>query len=202
MFRKIFNVSLHRSGTQSVHDLLVRSGISSIHWPGSVKGVDYQAKITGHENDRAYVAAALAPVINMATAVSDVPIAALYDHLENAYTNSAFILVSRNPFHWVRSIRRHIGAREFTAFERVQYWRYLPAQPASLYAIEDSLLYSLYLTHHRDVLTYFGKHDNFLFVDLREPEIGQQICSFLGLQPIELRHIDFRLGNAVPTQVI
>ena len=202
MFRKIFNVSLHRSGTQSVHDLLVRSGVSSIHWPGSVKGVDYQSKIAGYENDLAYVTAALAPVINMVTAVSDVPIAALYDHLENAYADGAFILMFRNPFDWARSVRRHIGVRGFNAFERVQYWRYFPDQPSSLRAIEDSLLYSVYLTHYRDVLRYFDGHDNFLFVDLHEPEVGQRICSFLGLPPIALRRIDFRLGNAVPTRVI
>src|SRR5262249_897541 len=139
MFQKIFNVSLHRSGTQSVHDLLVRSGISSIHWPGNVKGVDYQSKVAGHESDLAYVTATLAPVINMVTAVSDVPIGALYDHLENTYHDSAFILVFRNPFDWVRSVRQHIGVREFNGFERVQYWRYIPGQPSSLRTIEDWL---------------------------------------------------------------
>jgi nucleoside-diphosphate-sugar epimerase len=201
MFEKIFNVSLHRSGTQSVHDLLVRSGISSIHWPGKIKGIDYQDRITGYENDLAHVTATLAPVINMVTAVGDVPIAALYDHLDYAYPDSAFIMVFRNPFDWVRSVRRHIGARQFNAFERVQYWRYLPDRPSSLHAIEDSLLYCAYLTHHRDVLTYFSEHHNFLFVDLHNPEVGQHICSFLGLPPISLRHIDFRRGNRVPGQV-
>ena len=201
-FQKIFNVSIHRSGTQSVHDLLVRSGVSSVHWPGAIKGVNYQDQIAGHENDRPYVAAALAPVIEMVTAVSDVPIAVLYDQLEYTYADSAFILMFRSPFAWVRSVRSHIGNRDFNVFERVQYWRYFPSRPASLRTIEDTGLYSAYLTHYRDVLTFFEKRNNCLFLDLQEPEAGQRICRFLGFRPIALRHIDFRLGNQVPTRVM
>ena len=125
-FRKIFNISLHRSGTQSVHDLLVRSGVSSIHWPGGViKGVSYENQVRGHEHDVEHVTAALAPLMEMVTAVSDVPIAVLYEQLEYAYPNSGFILTYRNPFDWVLSVRNHIGDRDLNVFEKVQYWRYL-----------------------------------------------------------------------------
>jgi hypothetical protein len=200
-FRKIFNVSLHRSGTQSIHDLLVRSGVSSIHWPGVVKGVNYEALVAGHENDPSYVTAALAPVIDMVTAVGDVPIAALYEQLEHTYANSAFILAYRSPFDWVRSVRSHIRDRDLNVFEKVQYWRYLADRPASLRTIEDTELYSVYLTHLRDVLAFFEKRRNFLFLDLQEPEAGERICGFLEFPPIALRRIDFRLGNEVPTRV-
>ncbi len=199
-FQKIFNVSVHRSGTQSVHDLLVRSGISSVHWPGNFNGVDYLQQVAGHEDDRAYVAATLAPVIDSVAAVGDVPIAALYDELEYTYASSAFILTFRSPFDWVRSVRAHIGERDFGVFERVQYWRYFPSQPASLRTIEDVALYSAYLTHHRDVLAFFEKRHNCLFLDLQESEAGQKICRFLGLPPIALRHIDCRWGNQASTQ--
>ena len=200
-FRKIFNVSLHRSGTQSVHDLLVRCGVSSIHWPAVVKEVNYHDRVAGHENDGSYVAAALAPVIDMVTAVSDVPIAAIYERIESTYANSAFILAYRSPFDWVQSIRNHIGDRDFNVFEKVQYWRYFGQQPRSLRTIKNDELYCAYFTHHRDVLTFFEKRRNCLFLDLQAPDAGERICRFLEFPPIALRRIDFRLGNAVPTRV-
>jgi len=63
--------------------------------------------------------------MEMVTAVSDVPIAVLYEQLEYAYPNSGFILTYRNPFDWVLSVRNHIGDRDLNVFEKVQYWRYL-----------------------------------------------------------------------------
>lgn len=199
--QKIFNISMHRSGGQSVHDLLVRSGISSVHFPALVKGINYQNLVTGHESDTSRVADTLLPVIKMVTAVSDAPIAALYEALECGYPNSAFILIYRNPFDWVRSVRNHIGDRDFDVFERVQYWRYLDDKPMSLIRITDNELYSAYLSHVRDVLAFFRKRDNLLFLDLQDPDAGPSICRFLRVPPISLRHIDFRLGHRVRTQV-
>ncbi|GFG81737.1 sulfotransferase [Mycobacterium paragordonae] len=195
-FEKIFNVSLHRSGTKSVHELLLRSGIPSIHWPNIFRDVNYEEQVAGHENDRLYVATTLAPVINAVEAVNDVPIPGLYDVLDSIYPNSAFILMFRNPLDWVRSVRVHVGNRDLDPFERVQYWRYLPDQPASLRGIDDAALYSAYVTHHQDVLTYFGDRENCLFLGLQQPQAGEKICAFLGLPPAELGRVDvsIRIG--------
>ena len=197
-FRKIFNVSLHRGGRQSVHDLLVRSGLSSIHWPGIVKGVNYQELAASHEDDPDYVAAVLAPVIEMVTAVSDVPISALYPQLAAAYGGSAFILTFRNPFDCTRSVRAHIGERDLNIFEKVQYWRCLPGRPTSLRELDDSALYAGYLTHTLDVLRFFEGRRDGLFVDLHEAEAGERVCRFLALPPIPLRRVDFRRGDDMP----
>jgi hypothetical protein len=199
-FNKVFNVSLHRSGTQSVHDLLVRAGISSIHWPGTVDGIDYQRLIAGHEDDLGRVTRALTPVLTAVTAISDVPLAALYEELDHRYPESAFILMFRSPFAWARSVRTHVAERDLTAFERTQYWRYLRGRPASLRTVSDAQLHRAYLTHHRDVLAFFEGRSNLLFVQLEDPSAGQAICGFLGVPPLPLRHIDFRRGTGVPTR--
>src|SRR5260221_231097 len=68
MERKIFVLSLHRTGTQSVHDLFLRLGLRAIHWPSIVDGVNYQSKIVGRENDPYFIANVLAPVFARATA--------------------------------------------------------------------------------------------------------------------------------------
>jgi hypothetical protein len=196
-FRKIFNVSLHRNGTQSVHDLLVRSGLSSIHWPGIVGGVDYEQQVAGSEDELEFVADTLAPVIDQVTAVSDVPLAALYDRLEHAYPDSAFILIYRNPFEWLKSVRNHIGDRDLSVFEKAQYWRYLAGRPVSLRGVEDSELCLAYLSHCRDVMAFFLKRCNLVAVDLQDPEAGERICRFLGVPPIALQNLDFKRGDKV-----
>jgi hypothetical protein len=197
--KHIFNVSFHRTGTNSVHDLFLRSGLSSIHWPGirrGVSGIDERIVI-GHETDRTFVAAALAPVIATVTAVGDVPIPALYDELDHTYPNSAFILMFRSPFAWVDSVRRHTADRELNPFERVQYWRYLPSRPLSLRTVTDSQLYSVFLTHYSNVLSFFAERGTCLFVDLEDPDAGPTICRFLELPPTDLGHLDFRHGHGV-----
>ena len=192
-FEKVFNVGLHRTGTKSVHELLLRSGVISVHWPVLCKGVNYEDPVAGRENDRPFVAATLAPLIDGITAVSDVPIPALYDLLDASHPNSGFIAIFRNPFDWVRSVRSHVGFRDLDPFERVQYWRYLSGQPTSLREVDDATLYAMFLTHYRDLLSFFRNRDNLLFLDLQEPNLGEKVCEFLDLPPTDLRHVEISL---------
>lgn len=192
-FDKVFNVGLHRTGTKSVHELLLRSDVRSVHWPVLCNGINYEDLVMGLENDRPFVAATLAPLIADVTAVSDVPIPALYDLLDAAYPNSGFIAIFRTPFDWVRSVRSHVQDRDLHPFERVQYWRYLSGHPTSLRGVDDTALYTMFLTHYRDVLSYFRGRDNLLFMDLQEPDLGEKVCGFLDLPPTDLRNIEISL---------
>ena len=192
-FEKVFNVGLHRTGTKSVHELLLRSDVVSVHWPVLCKGINYEDMVAGRENDRPFVAATLAPLIDEVTAVSDVPIPALYDLLDAAYPNSGFIAIFRSPFDWVRSVRSHVGTRDLHPFERVQYWRYLPDHPTSLCEVDDATLYAMFLTHYRDLLSYFQNRNKLLFLDLKEPDLGEKVCEFLDLPPADLRNIEISL---------
>jgi len=192
-FEKVFNVGLHRTGTKSVHELLLRSDVKSVHWPVLCNGVNYEDPIAGRESDRPFVAATLAPLIEDIAAVSDVPIPALYDLLDAAYPNSGFIAIYRSPFDWVRSVRSHVNTRDLHPFERVQYWRYLPGQPTSLREVDDATLYAMFLTHYRDILSFFRDRNTLLFLDLQEPNLGEKVCEFLDLPATDLRNIDVSL---------
>src|SRR6266542_4832370 len=94
---KIFVLSLHRTGTQSVHDLFIRLGLSAVHWPAVVDGIDYQSQVIGREDDLGFVADLLTPVFEQVTAVSDVPVPVLYRELEAQYDNARFIAIRRKP---------------------------------------------------------------------------------------------------------
>jgi hypothetical protein len=187
---KVFNISMHRCGTKSVHDLLARSGVASVHWPSTFEGIDYETRAIGHEHDLSYVATLLAPVIADVTAVGDIPIPALYAVLDATYPGSAFILLHRSAAAWVRSVRRHVGARDLDPFERTQYWRYLAARPRSLRSVSDAELSAAFLRHRADVLAHFEGSDRCLSVDLDAAEAGERICRFLGLPALPLHYVN------------
>jgi hypothetical protein len=187
---KIFVLSLHRSATQSVHDLFVRSGLRAIHWPGYIDGIDYQSRIIGKENDPHFIASVLTPVFARATAFSDVPIPALYRVLDAQFRGAKFIAVRRAASDWVRSVRRHCAERKLNPYEKAQYFQYLPGYPDMISDVSDSELTEMHRKHHEAISNFFALRVNFGLFELNDPGLGQRICQFLGRPPIELRHVD------------
>jgi hypothetical protein len=190
MERKIFVLSLHRTGTQSVHDLFVRLGIRAIHWPKIVDGVDYQSRIIGRENDPAFIVDVLAPVFARATALSDVPIPALYRVLDARFRGAQFIAVRRDASGWIRSVRRHIGERPFNPFEKAQYFPYFADLPERITSVPDNDLIEMHRRHYEALAKFFVLRVNFALFELNDPRLGPRICEFLGRPPMELRHVD------------
>jgi hypothetical protein len=190
-----FNISLHRSATQSSHDLFRRSGVSAIHWPAVVDGIDYQAKVAGREDDRGFVAESLAPVFHAYAAVSDAPLAALYDPLSATYPSAKFFAFYRPAGAWVRSVRRHVQSRPLVPFERVVYWSYFIWQPAALADLSDAELADFHAWHHDSIVTHFRSQDNFLMLSLEANGLGPRLCAFCGLQPLSLRVVDYAKGH-------
>jgi hypothetical protein len=179
---KCFIISLHRSGTQSTAELLRKLGLRTIHWPARDKGTDLQAKIEGREMELEYVLDTIAPVIERYHAAADVPLPTLYRHLYSRYPGARFILLHRDPGGWVRSVRSHIGEREFAPFERVQYWHYFRDRPDRVAQLSDADLAWMYLRHTADVTEFFAQCGarQFLAGDLNDIECGARIGAFLG----------------------
>src|SRR5437016_1665086 len=139
--RKIFVLSLHRTGTHSVHYLLVRSRFRSVHWPSEVEGIDYESRITGREDDPGFIADVLAPVFARFTAVSDVPIPVLYEVLDVRFPHASFVAIRRDAAEWARSVRQHhFQDLPLRPFAKAQYFRYLRSRPERISAITDDEL--------------------------------------------------------------
>ena len=190
-----FNISLHRSATQSAHDLFRRSGVPAVHWPAVVDGIDYQAKVAGREDDPGFVAETLAPVFRTYSAVSDAPLAALYGPLSATYPSAKFFAFYRPAGAWVRSVRRHVQSRRFVPFERVVYWSYFTWQPAALSDVSDAELADFHAWHHDRIATHFRSRDNFLMLSLEGKALGPGLCAFCGLPPLPLRVVDYAMGH-------
>lgn len=191
----IFNISLHRSATQSAHDLFRRSSVSAIHWPAKVGGVDYQALAAGREDDPDFVAAILAPVIRAYKALSDVPLPALYRPLAVRYPQSKFFAFYRPAAGWVSSVRRHIQSRHFDPFERVVYWSYFTGKPAAVSDISDSALIQFHAWHHDGISAHFKSRGNFLLLSLEDTGLGPRLCAFCDRPPLPLRIVDYAKGH-------
>ncbi len=197
MMINIFNLSLHRTATQSAHDLFRRSQVSSAHWVAQVDGVDYQEKVLGREDDLDHVVDVLEPVIRSFVALNDAPFSALYRPLLVKYPNAKYFAFHRPPTAWVKSVRRHFGSRGFEPFERVIYWIYFIQRPKSLSDISDSELVAFHEWQHDQLTTQFKSDSRFLMLSLDGNKLGPKLCEFCGLAPLPLRVVDYALGHDI-----
>lgn len=180
--RKCFNVSLHRTGTRSLSDLL-SSFCSVLQYPVRHRGVHLESRILGREHDLEFIVEVLSPALDSYDAVTDVPMPVLYRQLLLRYPEAKFIFMVRDPFDWLRSVRRHIGKRALLPYERVQYWRYLDERPMRLADVEDRQLLRMHAQHMVDVIDFFQRMaPRSLGVFELRPESGRAICAFLGLE--------------------
>jgi len=189
--KKIFILSLHRSGTQSTHQLLQNAGFNALHWPEIVGGVDYQAQVLGKETNLKAITKTLAPVIAQYDALSDAPIPVLYKELHKSYPDARFIALYRSPYDWLLSIRKHINTRELVAYEKVQYWHYLKNRPERICEVTDYELLEMHIQHHADLLRHFQGNPQFFLCHLIDETVGEKICHFLGVPPLAMPDIDY-----------
>jgi hypothetical protein len=187
---KIFVVSLHRSGTQSVDDIFIRSGLKSIHWPVLHGEVDVQAMVAGRETDLEFLADKLAPIVDDFEGLSDMPICALYDVFARRYPDALFVATERPAPDWIQSVRWHIGTRTLLPYEKAGYWRYLPSRPARLADITDTELAGMHYRHHAELRSFFRESGRLKLVQLGAPLAGEEICNFLGQPALAMGKVD------------
>jgi hypothetical protein len=173
--------------------LLEKLGIRTIHWPGRDRKVSLTEKVAGHETDLDFVLQTILPVLNRHDGAADVPIPVLFRQLQDQFPGSRWILTLRDPADWVRSVRKHIGNRELSPFERVQYWQYFPDRPARVSDVSDAELIRMYAQHTEQVTEFSrslgtGKLGVF---DLYDDRCGADIATFLGRRrQLVMPHID------------
>jgi hypothetical protein len=178
---KCFLVSLHRTGTRSMSKLL-SNYCSVLQYPVYHEGVDLESRIAGREHDLEFIADVLSPALDSYDSVTDAPLPVLYRQLHFRYPTAKFILLLRNPFDWVRSVRRHLGKRAFLPYERVQYWHYLKDRPRTMSDVHDQQLLRMNALHTADIIQFFQQNaPGSLGVFELRPESGPAILAFLGM---------------------
>jgi hypothetical protein len=181
---KCFVIGLHRTGTRSVTSFL-SSSLKVLQYPVRHNGIELQNQILGRENDLDFIAETLRPAFDAYDAITDVPTPVLYRQLLRLYPTAKFILLLRNPFDWVRSVRSHIGERSLWPYERVQYWQYLPWRPTRLAdEVSNEQLLQMNALHTTRVIGFFSEAApaNLGVFDLSADDTGRRIAFFLGIE--------------------
>jgi hypothetical protein len=194
---KIFNISLQRTGTQSVHNFLTKSGINSMHWVGHY-GIDQYQKF----NDKEDLIKKISFLDNKFEAFSDMPYNILYDHYFQKYPDAKFIFVTRDFDSWHKSIENFYqyekfqklvdGKKGLTDFQKICYGEYLTVEFSNKDYLSKEEYYEYYSKHYESVYKYFKNSKNFLSVSLFNENLSQEILNFLNINStLKINNVDF-----------
>jgi len=104
-------------------------------------------------------------------ALQDVPWAALFKELDQAYPNSKFILTLRDEDAWLHSASKHFKDTYIPLHE----WLY---GRGVLQGNEKRYL-ERYKQHYKEVLSYFEDRDDLLIMDFSQGDGWPKLCAFL-----------------------
>lgn len=198
--RKIFNVSLNRTGSSSFNTLMVEHGIKAIHntkiftqtfiSSESVEKILNQPYSSIYRIQECIDYKKLDNFIEKYEAFSDLPFFALYEYLDKKYPNSLFIYIDRDPEEWFVSIKTKasrnyglvINENKKPPFKNLSnIFKIIFGSSPPMDERKEHYL-SIFKKHREDVLSYFKGKNNFFMVDLKDPEIGQKISKFCGFK--------------------
>jgi hypothetical protein len=182
---KYFCISFHKTGTRSFHEFLKASGCSSLHLPTVVDGVDYRREVFHVRKNPKAVLERLQPVIESASAHSDVPWPGLYREISVHYPSAKFVLIRRDPTEWFNSLSKHwslpLVKHTLTPFEAVQYWPYVGDEIDRLFTIRNRNLFIDAFNRHQRAVREELPPERLLIFDLGDPDAGRKIASFASL---------------------
>ena len=170
---RVFCIGWHKSGTSTMGHALYELGYSVLG-----ARLDMAQPLLNGNID---------PVIQLAgqfDALQDVPWAALYKELDQAYPDSKFILTVRDEKAWLHSASKHFKDTDIPLHE----WLYTDGVLLG----NESLYLKRYRRHYREVNEYFKGRDDLLTMDLAKGDAWEKLCSFLD-EPIP--HIAFPHAN-------
>lgn len=190
--RKIFNVSLHRSGTQSFVKFCRVAGLKVQHWPG-YEFDEMCAPALSDLNCR-FVWSKYAPFVKVKDAFADLPMPFVYRYAFENHPDSHFLLLTRPIPTWIESVRKQTGNRDLDVMEKLQYWKICFTKRNRLSRYNDTELGEAYKTHEQNVIDFMKKNNAlFSMIRLNDPGISDQLKSIIGIQD---KHVEFEKVDA------
>lgn len=160
---RVFCIGWPKTGTTSLTEALRILGLFSWHCAPWVIGYKHvRSEISEFRIDFSSVADY--------TAVSDLPICALYRELDKAFPGSLFILATRPLETWIASATAY-----FENLDALERWAF------GTNVFDKEVFQKRYLQHQEQVLGYFSGRPDFLAMDISEGNPWQQLCEFLQL---------------------
>lgn len=193
---KIFNASLHRSGTQSFAGFCRAAGLKVQHWPGY--RFDTLCAPALPSLDGRYVWDRYRSVAQAKDVFADLPVPFVYRYAYESYPAAHFLIITRPVSDWVKSVRRHAADRDLDVMEKIQYWNICSNRKNRLSNYTDFELGKAYMEHEKQFTGFMKKHNAaFSILRLQDPGIGDQLRSLIGIQDkhIEFMKIDASMGS-------
>jgi hypothetical protein len=171
---RIFGIGMHKTGTTSLHAALRALGFESAHWKNAHWAKAIYEEMTGYGKSW---------TVEHNYALSDLPIAILYEQLDRAYPGSKFILTLRNEGSWLKSVESHWD-------HNLNPYRHQWSNDPFSHKVHkiiygrksfDALCFlERYRRHNTEVREYF-KHrpSDLLVMDMSNGAGWQQLCAFL-----------------------
>jgi hypothetical protein len=187
-----FVISLHKTGTSSVHAYAQRAGLRARHAPAYENGVDLEKMASLVLSDKKAVLEVLSPILENYDFHSDIPWPGLYRELASRYPDARFVYLERDPGQWLRSLIAHwsldLMPRRLRPFEVIQYADFLPPGKRIITRDDAALLRQAFVRHRADVISAIPGH-RLLLLDLQAGDAAARLSGFLDLPvTIELRH--------------
>lgn len=185
--KKIFNISLQRTGTQSLNDMLCNAGIKSMHWVGKYKFNQYEP--IQNKND---LIEKISRLDNKFEAFNDMPYNILYDHYSKKYENARFIFVTRDFDSWWTSMqnfyehekieKQRNNFKGLTDLQKICYLEYLNIDLSGKDFLSKEEHYEYYTRHYNSVYKYFEGSEKFLSVSLFDENLSEKVFNFLNIK--------------------
>jgi hypothetical protein len=188
---KIFNVSLHRSGTQSFHNLCQHLGLRSQHWPGFAFDAACAPALTAL--DRELIWELYQPLVKSSDAFCDLPAPLIFAQAVRDCPDARFLLIRRTVKSWISSVRRHTEGRQLDHMEKLQYWSVCESRRNHVSDYSDEELAEAYVTHERAIAAAMQNlAAPFDVFDLGAPDLGPRIAAFCGYpdQDVSFEDVD------------
>ena len=179
--KRVFNISLPRSGTQSMNYFLKKLGYNSMHWIGTYIDVNKEASNLNNLDDLFNFTSRLDDSFN---AFNDTPYNILYKHYHEKYPDAKFILVTRPFEDWVASKIKinNFQPEPINNFYKLYYNAYgvndVNVEFSNQITYEEHK--NIYNAHIDSCFTYFKDLNNFISLDLNDNFISEKIVKFLG----------------------
>lgn len=187
--RKIFNLSVHRSATQSFHQACLDSGISSRHWPGF--DFDKNCAPALEKIDTEFVWDQYWEKFQNRQAFCDLPMPFVFREAMINIPNGIFVLLVRPPEAWVRSARRHTIKRPLDVMEKLMYWFICGERREHVRDYSDKELIEAYSNHISNVSEFARRKGVSIHIlNIESDYLAQDLSSVIGGQVAQFPNAD------------
>jgi len=176
---KILCVSLGRNGTQSFDQFMKELGFSTTHF------YDFKQLPLGSFQENSYGIEEHFNTLPETDVHSDIPTCLIFDKLYERFPEAKYINITRPSEEWVLSMqkigRKLAHSHDSYIFEEAYCNFYLNTKKTKIQDLTENELLTIREIHLNKINAFFKEKENYLEVELTDPEISSKICKFINI---------------------